>query len=410
MADENKLTASGAADETLHAFVPSVSPAEVADLRDRLARTRWPDELTDAPPWQLGCDLATLQSLCAAWQRFDVSAFYARLAQWPHFVTRIDGQQVHFVHLRSSRPDARPLLITHGWPGSVWELHRIAKALTEPQGVDPTGADLPAYHLVMPSIVGYGFSGPSTQMGWSVVRVAKAWAELMRRLGYARYGAQGGDWGALISAHLAAVDPGHCAALHMNMVVAGPPDPAKPMDGVLPHEVADVKALAEMRANGFGYQDIQKTKPQSLAYGLNDSPAGLAGWVLEKFHAWADLRPSGGDVLARFGLDTLCANLSIYWFTGTINASMRLYYESIGPGRGAALPKVMAPTACAVFAKDIFRPPRAWADAQYPHIERFTRFEQGGHFAALEEPEALVDDMRAFFTPDRFGPLPGSAA
>jgi microsomal epoxide hydrolase len=388
--------------EAIHPYTPTVSPAAVQDLRDRLARTRWPDQLPDAPAWQLGCDLATLQTLCQAWQAFDVQAFYAQLARWPQFCTQIDGENLHFVHRRSSRADAQPLLITHGWPGSVWEFHQLLDALAEPD--DPTQ---PAYHVVCPSIPGYGFSGPTRSMGWNVVRVARALATLMQRLGYSRYGAQGGDWGAVISTHLAAIDPAHCVALHLNMVVAGPPDPKQPMVGVLPDEVADVQAMGQVRAHGFGYQDIQKTKPQSLAYGLNDSPAGLAGWVLEKFHAWADLTPTGGDVLARFGLHTLCANLSIYWFTGTINASMRLYYESIGPGRGQPLPKPPVATACAVFAHDIFRPPRAWAMAQYPHTVRYTRFARGGHFAALEEPDALLADLRAFFTPQRLGGAAG---
>jgi microsomal epoxide hydrolase len=391
------MTTSAAGEPTtIERFVPQISADEVADLRARLSRTRWPDQLPDALPWSLGCELAAVQALCRAWQAFDVQAFYARLAAWPHYTTRIDGAQVHFVHRRSSRADARPLIITHGWPGSVWEFHRVIDDLVEPN--DPA---LPAYHVVAPSIPGYGFSGPTTERGWNVPRVARAWAQLMQRLGYARYGAQGGDWGAIISAHLAATDPTHCAALHMNMVVAPPPDPAQPLAGLSPLEVADVQALGWHRTHGFAYQDIQKTQPQTLAYALTDSPAGLAGWVLEKFHAWADLRDSGGDVLAHFGLDTLCANLSIYWFTGTINASMRLYYESIGPGRTAGLPKVMVPTACAIFPHDIFRSPRSWALAQYPQMQRYTRFERGGHFAALEVPDLLVDDMRGFFTDER---------
>lgn len=377
-------------------FVPTVSNAAVTDLRERLARTRWPDQLSDAPSWTMGCDLATLQALCHAWQHFDVQAFLARLAACPQFITRIDGAAVHVLHRRSPRADARPLIITHGWPGSVWEFHRVLDALAEP--ADPAQ---PAYHVVCPSIPGYGFSGPTLERGWNVLRVARAWAELMRRLGYPRYGAQGGDWGAMISAHLAAIDPEHCAALHMNMVVAGPPDPANPTAGLSAEELADVQTMQWHRTHGFAYQDIQKTRPQTLAYGLTDSPAGLAGWVLEKFHAWADLTPTGGDVLARFGLDTLCANLSIYWFTGTINASMRMYYESIGPGRQVGLPRVPVPTACAIFPHDIFRAPRSWAEAQYPQLQRYTRFARGGHFAALEEPELLVDDLRAFFTVER---------
>lgn len=388
----------------IHPFHPAVSPAAVQDLRERLARTRWPDELPDAPPWSMGCDQATLQRLCVAWAAFDVAGFFARLATWPQFTTTVDGATLHFVHRRSPRPDAKPLVITHGWPGSVWEFHRVLDELAEP--ADPAQ---PAYHVVCPSIPGYGFSGPTRERGWDVARVARAIAELMRRLGYRRYAAQGGDWGAVISAHLAALDPVHCVALHLNMVVAAPPDPAKPLAGVATEELADVQALAHFRDHGTGYQHIQKTKPQSLAYGLTDSPAGLAGWVLEKFHDWADLGPAGGDVLARFGTDTLCANLSIYWFTGTAPASTRLYYESLGPGRQTPFPKVPVPTAGAVFPHDLYRPPRRWAQAQYPRLVRWTRFTQGGHFAALEEPAALLADIRAFCPPSRFAaPGPGA--
>jgi len=388
----------------IHPFRPEVSPAAVQDLHERLARTRWPDELPDAAPWSMGCDLATLQRLCAAWAAFDVAGFFARLATWPQFTATVDGATLHFVHRRSPRPDAQPLVVTHGWPGSVWEFHRVLDELAEP--ADPAQ---PAYHVVCPTIPGYGFSGPTRERGWDVARVARAIAELMRRLGYRRYAAQGGDWGAVVSAHLAAQDPAHCVALHLNMVVAAPPDPAQPLAGVAPEELADVQALGHFRDHGTGYQHIQKTKPQSLAYGLTDSPAGLAGWVLEKFHDWADLGPAGGDVLARFGTDTLCANLSIYWFTGTANASTRLYYESLGPGRQTRLPKVPVPTAGAVFPQDLYRPPRRWAQAQYPRLVRWTRFPQGGHFAALEEPAALLADIRAFLPPSRFAaPGPGA--
>lgn len=384
-------------DDSIRPFVARIAEDAVADLRGRLARTRWPDQLPDDAGWELGCDLATLQALCAAWRTFDVQDFVARLNRFPQFTTTIDGQAIHFVHRRSSRADARPLLVTHGWPGSVWEFHGIVDALA-----DPHDASLPAYHVVCPSIPGYGFGGPTRERGWDVARVARAFAELMRRLGYERYGAQGGDWGAIVSAHVGALDPVHCAGVHLNMVVARPPDPKNPTAGVAPDEMADLQAMPLVRDHGIGYQHIQKTKPQTLAYGLTDSPAGLAGWILEKFHAWSDLEPAGGEVLARFGLDTLCANLSVYWFTGTINASMRLYYESIGPGRTTPLPRVPVPVACAVFPKDLYRPPRAWAEHQYPRLERWTRFARGGHFAALEEPEALVGDVRAFFTAERF--------
>ncbi len=378
-------------------FQWSVTEAEVADLQERLARTRWPDQLKDSG-WDLGCDLSTLKALCADWQEFDVIGFVERMNAVPQFTTMIDGQNLHFWHIRSSREHALPLVITHGWPGSVWEFHRIVSSLTEPD--DPIQ---PAYHVVCPSIPGYGFSGPTTELGWDTGRVAEAIAELMHRLGYGKYGAQGGDWGAIISAHIGSFDPTHCVGVHLNMVAAGPADPSNPLDGVLPEEVPDVVRAGAFRDDGTGYQAIQRTRPQTLSYGLTDSPAGLAGWILEKFHAWGDLHPTNGDVLARFGTDTLCSNLSIYWFTKTINASTRLYFESMNPSRAKPRPKVGVPTACALFPGDIYLAPRAWADHQYPNIVRWTRFPRGGHFAALEEPELLVGDIRAFFTPTLFG-------
>lgn len=385
------------ADEAILPFRVTIHDDVIWDLRDRLARTRWPDQLSEDHGWDLGCDRTTLRTLCDAWQHYDVEDFVRRINEFAQFTTVIDGQTIHFLHVRSPRADAQPLIITHGWPGSVWEFHKIIGTLTNPD--DPK---IPAFHVVCPSIPGYGFSGPTFTLGWDVARVARAEAVLMARLGYDRYGAQGGDWGAIITSHLGAHDPKHCVAIHINMVAAGPPDPSNPVAGVLPDEMAGVMDGAAFREHGAGYQEIQKTKPQTLSYGLTDSPAGLAGWILEKFHAWGDLTPTNGGVLARFGLDTLCANLSIYWFTGTINASTRMYFETIGPGRRTPMPTVPVPTACALFPKEIYRAPRVWADAQYPHIERWTVFSQGGHFAALEEPDALVADLRAFFTPDRF--------
>jgi microsomal epoxide hydrolase len=362
------------------------------DLRVRLRRTRWPDQIPGSD-WDYGTDLATLQDLCAYWRdEFDWRAAEARLNAWPQFETDIDGTYLHFIHARSPHPGALPLVITHGWPGSVAEFLKVLGPLTDPpaHGGDPADA----FHVVAPSMPGYGFSGPTTRPGMDVRAVAEVVAALMADLGYERYGAQGGDWGAAVSTNLGVVDAAHLAGIHLNMVLAGPPDPADPTAGVLPEEMEALGAMAAFRKEETGYHAIQRTKPQTLAYGLTDSPAGLAGWILEKFRTWSDC---GGDVLSSFTSDELLTNITIYWVTGTINSSTRLYYESWHSGRfGPPGERVAVPTGAAIFPQELFRPPRAWAEAAYD-IVHWTRMPSGGHFAAMEEPELLVDDVRTFF-------------
>lgn len=374
------------------AFSIAISDSVLSDLRERLARTRWPD---DAPgsAWQYGTDLAYLRELCGYWHdHYDWRVHEARLNAFAQFTTdiEVDGvsQNLHFLHVRSPHPNALPLIITHGWPGSVYEFHKIIGPLVDP--ADPADA----FHVVCPSMPGYGFSGPTTATGWDCSRIARANAVLMARLGYDRYGAQGGDWGAIVTTWTGAQDPDHCAGVHVNMVVGGPPDSAHPMAGVTAQEAPDVVAMAAFRDHETGYQGIQGTKPQTLAYGLTDSPAGLAGWIVEKFRTWSDC---DGDIESRFTKDQLLTNIMIYWVTGTINSSTRLYYETIGPGRRKEMPKVNVPAGCALFPKELYRSPRVWAENTYTNITRWSRFESGGHFAALEEPEVLVDDVRAFF-------------
>ncbi len=373
-------------------FRIDVPEAVLDDLRDRLARTRWP---AGAPgePWGYGTDLAVLRELCEHWRTgFDWRAAEATLNAFPQFTTTIDGQLVHFLHVRSPHPQARPLLLTHGWPGSVWEFTKVIGPLVDPVAYGGSAED--AFHVVAPSLPGYGFSGPTGDIGWDPERIAQCWAALMARLGYARYGAQGGDWGAIITANLGRVDAEHLTGIHLNMVVAAPADPANPMAGVLPEEVEGIAAMAHFREHETGYQQIQGTKPQTLAYGLTDSPAGLAGWILEKFRTWSDC---DGDVLGYFGPDDLLANITIYWVTGTIGSSCRLYCEARRSGRfGPAQGRVEVPTGCAIFPKELYRAPRVWADAAYD-VQHWSRFERGGHFAAMEQPEALVGDVRAFF-------------
>ena len=373
-----------------------VPESVISDLKERLQRTRWPDQLPGTT-WEYGTDSTALQRLCKHWaEDFDWRAAEARLNEWPQFTTTVDGQNLHYAHIRSPHENAMPLVVTHGWPGSIAEFLKVVGPLTNPTQHGGSAED--AFHVVVPSIPGYGFSGPTTDQGWDVVRVARAIAAVMSGLGYERYGAQGGDWGSIISSHIALQDFEHVAGIHINMVVARPPD-ENPMDGVLPEEMAGLAFMAQFRGHETGYQEIQKTRPQTLAYGLTDSPAGLAGWILEKFRQWSDC---DGDPFSVHTLDELCTNIMIYWVTGTINSSTRLYYETIGPGRATPLPRVETPTGCAIFPKELYQAPRVWADRQY-NVQGWSRFDHGGHFAAMEQPALLVDDIRSFFRTLRTG-------
>jgi microsomal epoxide hydrolase len=369
-------------------------PEEVLDdLRRRLAATRFPDQILGSG-WDYGTDGAYLRELCSYWRdKYDWRAQEAQLNRFDHHRTTIDGQNLHFVHARSKVAGAFPLLITHGWPGSVFEFHKIIGPLVDPAAHG--GNELDAFHVVCPSMPGYGFSGPTREPGWDVRRVAETFAKLMQRLGYARYGAQGGDWGAIVTTHLGLLDPEHVQGIHLNMVVAGPPPGvANPMEGVSAEEAKGIADMGEFQKKETGYQQIQGTKPQTLGIALNDSPAGLASWIVEKFRTWSDC---GGDVERRFSKDELLTNIMIYWVTETINSSVRLYCETMRTGRFApAAQRVTVPTGCSIFPKEIIRPPRRWAEAHY-NVVQWTTHRSGGHFAALEEPVALVEDLRSFF-------------
>ena len=299
------------ASDELRPFRVEVPEAVLEDLRDRLARTRWPDQIPGSG-WDYGTDLSYLQDLCEYWRtEFDWRAQEDRFNRWPHFLTEIDGQQIHFIHARSDNPDALPLIITHGWPGSVAEFLDVIEPLRED------------FHVVVPSLPGYGWSGPTTEPGWDIQRIAEAWAALMARLGYDRYGAQGGDWGAMMSTQLAAIDAEHMVGLHSNMLLAFPSD----TKGIVlnDEELADLVAAGEFMKEGSAYQEIQGKNPQTLAYGLTDSPAGLAGWIVEKFLGWTDNNGNPEDAISR---DQILTNITVYWVTNTINSSNRLYCEA----------------------------------------------------------------------------------
>ncbi len=379
--------------DAIERFEISVDDTVLDDLRERLARTRFPDQIPGTG-WDYGTDLSYLKELCSYWRdKFDWRTQEALLNRFEHYRTEIDGETLHFVHARSKVEGALPLVVLHGWPGSVFEFHKIIGPLSDPEAHGGDAGD--AFHVVCPSLPGYGWSGPTRHTGVDVRRAGELISALMARLGYARYGAQGGDWGAIITTSMALTDPAHLAGIHLNLVIAGPPEGVEnPLEGISPEEAAGIAATGEFMQKETGYQQIQGTKPQTLGYGLNDSPAGLAAWIVEKFRTWSDC---GGDVESRFSRDELLTNIMIYWATQTINSSVRLYCETMRTGRfGPPDARVEVPTGCAVFPKEILRPPRKWAEARF-NVKQWTTMKSGGHFAALEEPEALVDDIRSFF-------------
>jgi pimeloyl-ACP methyl ester carboxylesterase len=372
-------------------YTVAVNATDIDDLRERLRRTRWPDQLPDSG-WDYGADSGFVRSLCAYWQDgYDWRGFERRLNAHPQFMGSIDGQALHFYHLRSPEADARPLLLTHGWPGSVVEFLDVLGPLADPRahGGDPRDA----FHVIAPSLPGFGFSGPTQERGFEGRRMAALFHQLMLELGYPYYFAQGGDWGSLVTVLLGGLYPEAVRAIHLNMITAPPPDPANPGDGLDADELNDLRHNEAFAARETGYQQIQRTKPQTLAHGLNDSPAGLAAWIVEKFHGWSDC---GGQIERSFSRDQLLDNISLYWLTGTINSSMRLYYEHIGPGRFRAAPRVEVPTGHARFPAEIIRTPRRWAEARF-NIRRWQMMPRGGHFAAMEVPGLFVDELRTFF-------------
>jgi pimeloyl-ACP methyl ester carboxylesterase len=359
-------------------FRVAVADEALADLRGRLARARLPNQVSGIG-WDQGTELGFLTELVSYWRDgYDWSRLEAELNRYDHVRASIDGQPIHAVHARSSSPDALPLLLVHGWPGSVVEFLDALPALTE------------TFHVVAPSLPGYGFSGPTRERGWHPRRIAAAFVELMAALGYDRYGAQGGDWGSLVTANVADLAPARVAGLHLNFVVA-----PRPAEGAAPtaDEARALAALAEWRRDGAGYQEIQGTRPQSLGYGLEDSPVGLCAWIVEKFRGWSD----GDDVLASFSADRLLDNVTLYWVTRTATSSTRLYWEMRQAGR-AALPqaRVEVPTGIALYPGEVTRPPRAWVERRY-RVTRWAELPRGGHFAAMEVPDLFVDDLRAFF-------------
>jgi epoxide hydrolase len=375
----------------IEAFKISIPENILNDLESRLANTRWPDQIPDTG-WTYGANIAYIRELCDYWQTsFDWRQHEKALNRFPQFKTVIDDHAIHFIHVRSKHEKATPLLISHGWPGSVVEFMKIIEPLTDP--LSHGGKTDDAFHVICPSLPGYGFSDPTRCIGMDTHAMAGIFAQLMARLGYENYIAQGGDWGALITSNIGLVDAGHVMGIHLNMPL-GLPGKGDADEVLSDREKADLADMAYFNTEETGYQRIQGTKPQTLGVGLNDSPAGLAAWITEKFYTWTDCN---GDIESVISKDELLTNIMVYWATQSITASTRLYYETTkNPRLRFMEEKVTVPTGVARFPKEIMRFPRKWVERVYTRVIHWTDFDKGGHFAAMEQPEKLVADIRSF--------------
>jgi pimeloyl-ACP methyl ester carboxylesterase len=375
--------------ETIEPFPIRIDDAVLDDLHDRLSRTRFPDQI-DGTGWQYGMPIDYLRDLVDYWRNtYDWRANESRLNELAHYRTTIDQQSIHFIHAPSPHAGALPLLVTHGWPGSVVEFLDVIPRLTDPPAYGGRAED--AFHVVAPSLPGYGFSEPPRTPGWDVRRIASAFTTLMGRLDYDRYGAQGGDWGAQVTTQLGAIDSEHCVAIHLNMPFG---TPGKNADPLTDEEQVDLAAMQQFQREESGYANEQGTKPQTLGVSLNDSPAGLLAWIVEKFRGWSDC---DGHPENCFTKDQLITNVMVYWATQTSASSARLYWETRHSGVLAEpLPYIAVPTGVARYPREVLRWPRSWVERQY-NVTHWATMPRGGHFAAMEQPELFVDDLRTFF-------------
>jgi pimeloyl-ACP methyl ester carboxylesterase len=373
-------------EEMVEPFQVRLANADIADLRERLGRTRWPERETVAD-WGQGIPLAYAQELCGYWADGYDFGFVDRINAHPQLRTEIDGLGIHLLHITSPEPDALPLLLTHGWPGSVVEFLDVIGPLTDPRSHGGDAAD--AFHLVVPSLPGYGWSDKPAEAGWKVQRIARAWDVLMTRLGYERYGAQGGDWGASVTTALAEQQPVGLVGIHLNMGLATP-DPAT-MSDLTPVEQKALDDLGVHLASGTGYSTQQSTRPQTLGYGLTDSPAGQCAWIAEKFWAWTDCDGHPENALSK---DQMLDNVSVYWFTATAASSARLYWESFKDSPRA---EISVPSGISIYPREILRPSRRWAEKRFTDRRWYEELDRGGHFAAFEQPGSFVEQVRGFF-------------
>jgi microsomal epoxide hydrolase len=385
---------------SIQSFRIQVEDSVLTDLKDRLAKTRWPDHIPGSG-WQYGVDVGYMKNLVSYWNTgYDWRKHERALNSLKQYTTEIDGIALHFIHARSPHTGALPLVLVHGWPGSVYEFHKVIPMLIEPEKFGGRAED--AFHVVAPSLPGFGFSSAPKERGWSNQRMAEVIAKLMVRLGYARYGAQGGDWGGGIVRWLATNDGAHCVGAHSNFPTANRPAD-DPLRGVTPAEIERYQKRVEELADHKAYGAIQGTRPLTLGYALNDSPVGLAAWVVDKFWAWSD---HGGDLERSFTKDELLTNITLYWVTQTMPSATRIYFESQHnlPRPPSMMPFASggkpSPLGFALFPKEINVPPRAWVERNYSQpLSHWTEMPRGGHFAALEQPQLLAEDVRLFFRP-----------
>ncbi|MGK0437513.1 MAG: pimeloyl-ACP methyl ester carboxylesterase [Paracoccaceae bacterium] len=365
-------------------FCVEIDPSAIDDLKQRLTNSRLPEKQT-VSDWSQGIPLDIVKEFSDYWRDdYDWFVCQERLNGYPQYLMELDGVDVHFLHIRSTEANARPLLMTHGWPGSVLEFIELVGPLTDPAKYGGDAQD--AYHLVLPSIPGYGFSAKPTSADWTTEKIANVWDRLMVNLGYQRYFAQGGDWGGVITASIGAQDLGHCAGIHVNLVVVGAPDKAI-MNTPTEQEAKALAQYQKYLQDGSAYAAIQGTRPQTIGYALADSPVGQMAWILEKFHQW-----SGPDALQNsFSKDHLLDNISLYWLSNSAASSARLYWHSFAK---SDLSEVTVPMGASLFENEIIQPSRRWAEQRFKNIQFWQENEVGGHFAAMEVPELFVKQLR----------------
>ncbi len=369
-------------------FQVEISDEELANLKTKLKNTRFPEAETP-DDWSQGVPLAYIHELAEYWEKdYDLRRIESRLNTYPQFRTELDGLNIHFLHIRSPEENALPLVMTHGWPGSVIEFLKVIEPLTDPVSHGGDASD--AFHLVCPALPGYGFSDKPNQPGWGVEKIGQEWANLMARLGYERYVAQGGDWGAAVTTMIGITDTEHCSAIHLNMPIVQV-DP-ETMDNLTELEQKAMAGMKHYRDWDSGYSKEQSTRPQTVGYGLVDSPVGQAAWIIEKFWAWMDCDGHPENVLTR---DELLDNVMMYWLTASGASSGRLYWESFGGGGRSD--EVTVPTGCSIFPKEIFLCSKRWAEKRFTNLIYWNELEKGGHFAAFEQPELFVNEVRSCF-------------